>query len=228
VETIGYSDGLPLYLVRVKSIDSGAPRVFLSSGVHGNEPGGVLTGMGLLEDIIKARDYNLTFAPVMNPGGLTAETRRNSMRLDINRSFADSAGSEASRALKNAIGAEKFDVAVDLHGANYKTQFFLIAAKEEGARAAEILAHVPNDLLLPSTSGTYPGYAPAFNDPERYRMLFPGSAVSSNEGTLKDYLAQRAPRSYTLEYPGAVDFTLQQKWNSSILKSILESARGKN
>jgi hypothetical protein len=224
IEVIGTSDGFPIQLVRVRSPNPKAARVFVSSGVHGDEPEGVTTGMALLENTIRSRRYDLTYVPMMNPGGLKAETRANLAKLDINRSFDPGVGTEAAEALKKAMRGRNFEVAVDLHGASQKTQFFLISAKEEGARADEILKNVPEALLLPSSTGTYPGYAPGLNDPKKYRMLFPGSAISNNGGTLKDFLAAYAPRSYTLEYPGAVDFSLQQEWNYRILNSILETA----
>ncbi|RZA00337.1 MAG: hypothetical protein EOP11_18435 [Proteobacteria bacterium] len=225
VRVIGTSDGLPIHLIHVKGSGPSSPRVFLSSGVHGDEPGAVTTGMRLLESTLLHRDADLTYVPMMNPGGLNAQTRANLAKLDINRSFNPGEITEAAESLKAALPGASFDVAVDLHGANTKKKFFLISAHEEGARADEILSEVPGALLLQSTDGRYPGYAPGLSDPKKYRMLFPGSATSNNGGTLKDYLSAHAPRSYTLEYPGAIPFSLQQKWNYRILEKIIETAR---
>ena len=51
-------------------------------------------------------------------------------------------------------------------------------------------------------------------------------ASSQNPGTLKDYMASLGtPYSYTLEYPGAIDFKQQQDWNYRILQTILTTTR---
>lgn len=229
VRVIGHSDGLPIHEIHITG-PRGTPKVFVAAGVHGSEAEGVTTAMRFVEWAAEAPhargQYDLTIVPMVNPGGLSRESRYNLAGKDINRSFRDGEWSEAATALRDAYRDRRFDVAVDLHGAEKKKQFFLISAQPNDARSRDILRHVPSELLLPSTSGQYPDWAPGLKNPQAYLMQGPGIASSQNPGTLKDYLASLGtPYSYTLEFPGAIDFQVQQDWNYRILQSILAFAR---
>lgn len=81
-------DGLPVHWLESKAARRGEPLVYLSAGVHGDEPGatsGLLTwaqqNTGLL-----ARDSFLIF-PCLNPHGLLHNTRADHRGLDLNRRF---------------------------------------------------------------------------------------------------------------------------------------------
>ena len=229
VRVIGYSDGLPIHEVRIIG-PRGTPRAFISAGVHGSEGESVTTAMRFVEwaaETPSARgQYDLTIVPMVNPGGVSRETRMSLAGKDLNRSFREGEWTEASNVIREAYGKQRFDVAIDLHGAEKKKHFFLISASAEDTRSPRILSSVPEDLLLPSGSGTYPDWAPGYNNPRAYLLQAPGVASSQNPGTLKDYMASLGtPYSYTLEYPGAIDFKQQQDWNYRILQTILTTTR---
>lgn len=82
------SDGLPVYWVRTKPWERSEERYYISTGVHGDEPAGVL---GLVEWVeLRAeqlRDRAFVFFPCMNPWGVENNSRLDGKGRDLNRRF---------------------------------------------------------------------------------------------------------------------------------------------
>ena len=55
----------------------GAPEVYISTGVHGDEPAGPMAVLELLQRKSLPETINLTLFPLVNPRGLEAGTREN-------------------------------------------------------------------------------------------------------------------------------------------------------
>jgi protein MpaA len=92
-----------------------APRVHITSGVHGDEPAGPwallsLAASGLLDDRFAYRIW-----PCTNPSGYRAGTRLNAEGQDVNRSFSDQGTTPESRAILAANHGHRFALALDLH-----------------------------------------------------------------------------------------------------------------
>ncbi len=71
------------------------PRVYLSAGIHGDEPAGPLTLACLLRDGFFRPDVHWLLAPALNPDGLAASTRENAGGIDLNRDFLTRTAAEA-------------------------------------------------------------------------------------------------------------------------------------
>jgi murein peptide amidase A len=80
--------GVPIFILENKAAASAQPAVYLSSGVHGDEPG---AAWGLLEWARKntalLRREAFVICPVLNPVGLKLNTRVDHRGLDLNRRF---------------------------------------------------------------------------------------------------------------------------------------------
>ena len=84
-ETYGEVGGFPL-LASSKG-GSSKPCIYLSSGMHGDEPAGPQALLELLkEDFFDDRCHWL-ICPALNPTGLVAGTRENSGGIDLNRDY---------------------------------------------------------------------------------------------------------------------------------------------
>ncbi len=94
-----------------------------------------------------------------------------------------------------------YDMAIDLHGANTKSEFFALKADEDRGLAKEALKSLENkDLLFPKDINDL---FPANNG--SYTLFSPGETLSQSVGTLKTYFNSIGiPYSYTLEYPGMI------------------------
>lgn len=86
-EEIGTTeDGPVLAFVRESSPE--APRVYLSAGIHGDEPAGPLALLAWIEDGAgPAEERSWAICPALNPGGLAAGTRENRSGVDLNRDY---------------------------------------------------------------------------------------------------------------------------------------------
>ena len=63
-------------------------RIYLSAGIHGDEPAGPLAAMQILaEPWFAASDDDWTICPALNPHGLRAGTRENPQGIDLNRDY---------------------------------------------------------------------------------------------------------------------------------------------
>ena len=63
------------------------PRVYLSAGIHGDEPAGPLALLGLLREGFFTPSVHWLLCPALNPSGLAAFTRENSAGIDLNRDY---------------------------------------------------------------------------------------------------------------------------------------------
>jgi len=64
-----------------------SPCLYLSSGVHGDEPSGPQALMGLLKEGFFGEGIQWLICPLLNPTGLVAGTRENSRGVDLNRDY---------------------------------------------------------------------------------------------------------------------------------------------
>ena len=67
-----------------------APSVYISTGMHGDEPAGPMALLALLEGGLLDRNFSFYFCPALNPTGLALGTRENAAEyggLDMNRDY---------------------------------------------------------------------------------------------------------------------------------------------
>ena len=79
-----------------------ARRALVISGIHGNERGPLDIGRQLQTELSRgtsplARDFDVIFIPIMNPGGVADRTRGNRRGVDLNRNFPGLSGFPAPR-----------------------------------------------------------------------------------------------------------------------------------
>ena len=64
-----------------------APPIYLSAGIHGDEPAGPLAALRLMEEGAFPTDRHCIVCPALNPGGLVLQTRANRRGADLNRDY---------------------------------------------------------------------------------------------------------------------------------------------
>ncbi len=77
---------LPL-LALTRPAPGPAPRVYLSAGIHGDEPAGPLALMDLLRERFFDDRFTWTLCPLLNPAAWDAGTRENPGGIDLNRDY---------------------------------------------------------------------------------------------------------------------------------------------
>jgi murein peptide amidase A len=63
------------------------PRIYLSAGIHGDEPAGPLALLELMREGFFANSAHWLVCPALNPSGLAAATRENAGGVDLNRDY---------------------------------------------------------------------------------------------------------------------------------------------
>lgn len=108
-----HEDGdTPLWLERL----SGRGRnVYLSAGIHGDEPAGPEAILELLRDPECFDGLDAYIFPLLNPEGLQHNTRGNRHVIDLNRDYRDPKSREVRAHLRVLRSLPRFDVTVCLH-----------------------------------------------------------------------------------------------------------------
>ncbi len=86
VETFGEIHGHPL-IAATKPATGPRPRIYLSTGIHGDEPAPPWALLDLLEAGFFDDRCTWTLCPLLNPTGFLSRTRENFARIDLNRDY---------------------------------------------------------------------------------------------------------------------------------------------
>lgn len=93
---------------------TGVPRIYLSTGTHGDEPAGPLAALRLLEENAWP-DADLWLLPCLNPDALRANTRGNAAGIDVNRDYRHPQTAEACGHIAWLHRQPRFDLTLLLH-----------------------------------------------------------------------------------------------------------------
>ncbi len=112
---------------------SGARRnVYLSTGIHGDEPAGPLAVQRLLEENRWPADANLFLCPCLNPTGFLHNRRENQLGKDLNRDYKHFETAETRTHVAWLARLPQFDVAFCLHEDWEANGFYLYELNPEG------------------------------------------------------------------------------------------------
>lgn len=204
VETYGEIAKYPLYgCIRESDGSSDSPkRIYISTGIHGDEPAPPLALLELLQSDTLPRRHDYYICPCMNPSGLAAGTRENSSGIDLNRDYRDFSSKEIQAHrdwLKSRITS--LDLALHLHEDWETKGFYLYELNLHGhsSRAVEILAVTQTVLPIESASRI---------DGHRARagLIRPSAIPDIPEGLPEAIYFQQhfGLLSYTLETPSSL------------------------
>lgn len=109
-------DDLQLWAMRINH-NSSNPYVFISAGVHGDEPAGVKAALKFIEELDQYPDFNFIILPCVNPVGYERNIREGSDFQDINREFYDKTDSPENKAILEYLskGPYNYLFSMDLH-----------------------------------------------------------------------------------------------------------------
>ena len=178
------------------------PRVYLSSGIHGDEPAGPETLLQLLAEGIFDDRATWLLAPLLNPVGFYLRTRENAAAIDLNRDYHAPRTAEIEAHVRWLQRQPPFDLALCLHEDWEATGFYLYELNPAGRRSlaepmlAAAGAHLPIDpaSVIDGRAVTQPGIIRPDHDP-RLRDLW-AEAI---------YLrAHHTDLCYTLETPSSL------------------------
>lgn len=112
----------------------GSKRVYLSSGVHGDEPAGPLALLDLLKTGSLPDSIEFTLCPLINPVGLENGSRENGNDRDLNRDFFNPTQPETQALVAFLDSQSGYDLSICLHEDWEATGFYLYCLGDAGAK----------------------------------------------------------------------------------------------
>lgn len=94
---------------------AGSKRVYLSTGIHGDEPAGPVAILELLEESHWPESIDVWLCPCLNLTGFPLNKRENAMGVDLNRDYRHMQTPETRSHVAWLRAQPSFDIAVCLH-----------------------------------------------------------------------------------------------------------------
>jgi predicted deacylase len=91
------------------------PRIYISTGIHGDEPAGPLAVCQLLKENQWPENASLFLIPCLNPTGLRLNRRENDQGVDLNREYLDAKEPETLVHINWLSRQSSFDLCLCLH-----------------------------------------------------------------------------------------------------------------
>jgi protein MpaA len=110
-------------------------RVYISAGIHGDEPAGPLAALRLLQENQWPENLDLWFCPCLNPIGFTRNTRENDRGIDLNREYKNPVAEEIIAHIDWLEQQPKFDLCLLLHEDWESHGFYLYEQNPDARRS---------------------------------------------------------------------------------------------
>lgn len=114
LETLPARAGVELLALR-RSVAKPQARIYISTGIHGDEPAGPLAAWDLLARNDWPTDADIWFCPCLNPTGFPLNTRESAERIDLNRDYRHLRTAEIRAHTAWLEHQPAFDVSICLH-----------------------------------------------------------------------------------------------------------------
>ena len=195
-------------------------RVYISTGIHGDEPAGPLAVQRLLQVNSCPQDVDVWLCPCLNPTGFPINRRESASGKDLNRQYLHLEAEETRAHVDWLQRQPEFDVALCLHEDWESLGFYLYELNPDNrpSYASEMIRRVasvcPIDLS-PEIEGR----------PAEGGIIRPSTDPRSRPDWPEAFwlLTHRTRHSYTLEAPS--DFPLATRVNALVagVKAVLEA-----
>jgi murein peptide amidase A len=175
------------------------PRIYISSGIHGDEPAAPLALLALMEGGVFDQRATWFVCPLLNPTGFVLRTRENAEGIDLNRDYLDLRTCEVSGHVQWLRRQPAFDLVFCLHE-DWESQGFYLYELNYGplpsladAMIAAAGQHMPIEdaAIIDGRESVAPGIIRPVSDP-LLRETWPEAIYLS---------AKHCPLNYTLETP---------------------------
>jgi len=119
-------------------------RIYVSAGIHGDEPAGPLAALQLLREDCWPADTDLWLCPCLNPTGFLRNTRENADGIDLNRQYLHVEAAETRAHIEWLQRQPAFDVTLSLHEDWESHGFYLYELNPDNrpSHAEEIIRRV--------------------------------------------------------------------------------------
>jgi len=216
----GEAEGYPLMVVQSEHPDPKMPSVYLSAGIHGDEPAPV---EGLIRwaeaSLAKLESWNWMIFPCLNPWGLERNIRFDAEGRDLNR-FYDSRKVPQINAQRALMREARFDAAATLHEDYDSRGFYLYEVAAKRPHWGESLCTELASVMSADPRRRIDGHS-ARNGLIR-RRITPDLMKGHPEAFLLHFY--HASRTFTLETPSEESLgdriRLQERFLAAMVKKL--------
>ena len=131
LEQYGEAAGCPLFAL-TRRTPGPRPRIYVSAGIHGDEPAPPLALLEMLEAGVFDTRAVWFLCPLLNPAGLARGTRENAAGLDLNRDYKDLLSVEIAAHAAWLQRQPNFDLTLCLHEDWESKGFYLYELNPSG------------------------------------------------------------------------------------------------
>lgn len=186
-------------------------KIYLSAGIHGDEPASPLAALKLLQENRWPRNLELWLCPCLNPAGFPLNTRANAKGIDLNRSYLKPVAEEIAAHISWLERQPPFDLCMMLHEDWESHGFYLYEQNPEGrpSFAERMIAAV--EKVCPIDRSDFIEGRPAKNG-----VLRPNIDPRSRPDWPEAFylITHKTRQSYTVEAPS--DFPLSTRVNALV------------
>lgn len=194
-------------------------RIYLSTGIHGDEPAGPLAARQLLEENAWPDTTELWLCPCLNPAGFRLRRRENARGVDLNRQYLRPEAPETQGHIAWLERQPTFDVALCLHEDWEAHGFYLYELNPEGrpSHAEAVIERVAAVCPI-DTSDVIEGR------PARRGIIRPDIDPRSRPDWPEAFwlLQHKTRHSYTLEAPSDFPLAVRVAALVTAVRTILE------
>jgi hypothetical protein len=198
-----------------------APRIYISAGIHGDEPAGPLAVLRLLRENQWPANLDLWLCPCLNPTGVALNRRENDKGIDLNRQYLHLEVEETRAHVAWLNRQPAFDFCLCLHE-DWESHGFYVYELNLGERPslAEIIVEEVAKVCPVDRSETIEGW------PAQRGIIRPSADPRSRPQWPEAFylITHKTRLSCTLEAPS--DFPLATRVNAlvagvnAVLKSV--------
>jgi murein peptide amidase A len=178
-------------------------RIYISAGIHGDEPAGPLAALRLLQENNWPPDAEIFFLPCLNPVGFTLNKRENADGIDLNRDYRNPQAAETRAHIAWLERQPQFDLYLCLHEDWESHGFYLyeqnpdskISLAEKMIKAVQKVCPIDPSEIIEDRAAKNGIVRPNISPQER--PLWPEALY---------LITQKSRQGYTLEAPS--DFPL--------------------
>jgi hypothetical protein len=187
-------------------------RVYISTGIHGDEPAGPLAALRLLQENKWPEAFDLWLCPCLNPIGFELNRRENASGIDLNREYRNVKAQEIIAHIAWLERQPRFDLCLLLHE-DWESNGFYIYEQNPDRRPslAETIVETVAKVCPVDHSELIEGR------PARNGIIRPAIDPNARPDWPEAFyvITHKTRQSYTLEAPS--DFPIQTRVNALVV-----------
>jgi hypothetical protein len=195
-------------------------RVYLSAGIHGDEPAGPLAALKLIQENKWPENLDLWFCPCLNPLGFALNSRENSRGIDLNRDYREPITQEITAHIAWLERQPNFDLCLLLHEDWESHGFYLYEQNPENRKSlaepmieavSKICPIDPNELIE--------------GRPAQNGIIRPNIDLNSRPQWAEAFylITRKTRQSYTLEAPSDYPLSTRVDGLVTAVRAALET-----